>query len=142
MILLGIDWGERRIGLAISWSGELASPLRIIEARSSLEETIETLAAVVHEVEADMLILGVPAGSRHDAGAIHDRFSGIADLLRQKTCKRVALWDESYSTTEALALRNQLPRRRGRSRAPIDSAAAAVILQSYIDAESRKDSSH
>lgn len=142
MILLGVDWGQRRIGLAVSWSGELASPLRIVQAQSSVDETLELIAEVVRELEAEKIVLGVPAGSRHDAAAIHERFAAIAESLRQKTCKPVVLWDESYSTTEALALRNQAPRRRRRSQTPIDSAAAAVILQSFIDAEPRKDPSH
>ena len=139
MILLGVDWGERRIGLAISWSGELASPLQVLQARPTVDETVEQIAAVARELEVERLVFGVPAGKRHDAGSIRERFDAIAGILRQKTCKPVVLWDESYSTTEAHSLRSEQPAGRRKSRVPIDAAAAAVILQSYIDGELRKD---
>lgn len=142
MILLGVDWGERRIGLAVSWSGELASPLSVVAAQPSAEASAETIAKAAVDVEPDLIVLGVPAGNRHDADQIRQKFETIATALRQKICKPVVLWDESYSTTEARALRDASPRRRRRSQPPIDSAAAAVILQSYIDEQLRKGSTH
>lgn len=133
MIVLGIDWGTRRIGLAVSWSGEIASPLEVVAAGSSTEETLERIRLVHERVEAEEAVLGVPAGTRHDAAEVRKRFDAIAEALRQKTCKPVHLWDESYSTTEASMALRDAPKSRRKSRTPIDAAAAAVILQSWLD---------
>lgn len=139
MAILGIDWGERRIGLAVSWSGELATPLAIVANDGDLEQTLERISEHAREVEPESIVLGVPAAGRHDSAAIRDRFEAIAGALRQRICKTVVLWDEGYSTTEALSRRRESGRSRRRSREPIDSLAAAVILQSYIDEALRKD---
>lgn len=140
MVILGIDWGERRIGVAVSWTGHIAAPHSVI-ANDGIETAIERLRVVSEETEAEHIVLGVPAGSRHDAQQIRARFDSIAESLRQKTCRSVELWDESYTTAEALAQRNEAGgSRRRREKKPIDSLAAAVILQSWIDARQSGES--
>jgi putative holliday junction resolvase len=136
MTLIGVDFGTRRIGLAVSESGVLATPLLTIEHGGNLDAAADRIAGLAIEYDAGTIVVGIPRGGRKSLGAEQEKFLRFAETLRQRTCSEVVVWDEAYSTTEALSLRKQSG-RKGRTREPIDSAAAAVILQSYLDAAGR-----
>jgi putative Holliday junction resolvase len=124
---MAIDYGSRRIGIAVSDSGILATPHSVVRNEG---DVIEKLAALAGQLGADTIVLGIPRrpnSDRHEK-AFHD----IAERLRQKTCKRVVLWDETLSTSEAA----ERLREAGRDAREIDMYAAAVILQAYIDGSS------
>lgn len=139
MRALGIDYGDRRIGLAVSdASATLARPLRVVEARGSLRERAAAVAGEVAAVAAEpdglaVVVLGVP---RALAGAAHrqtERVLAFADALRAVTGVRLVLQDERLTSVEAesrLAVRERDWRKR---KARLDAAAAAVILQDYLD---------
>ena len=127
---MGIDYGGRRIGVAVSESGVLASPHSVIDNDG---RTMERLAAIADEIGAQTIVVGVARRTRSRAG--EEKFSRFAEELRQKTCKAVVLWDESLSTVEA---EERLRASGRRSHADIDMYAAAVILQSYLDHSGRK----
>ena len=93
---MGIDYGGRRVGIAVSESGVLASPHSVIE---NDERMLDRLARVAEDVAADTIVVGVARRSGSTAG--ETKFRRFAEQLRQKTCKSVVLWDESYSTVEA-----------------------------------------
>ena len=124
---MGIDYGGRRVGIAVSDSGVLASPHSVVRNDHKL---LDRLAHVAEEVEAETIVVGVARRSRSDVG--EEKFRRFADQLRQKTCKSVVLWDESHSTVEA-AERLRDSGRRMKDQDDIDMYAAAVILQSYLD---------
>ncbi len=124
---MGVDYGGRRIGIAVSESGLLASPHSVIP---NDERALDRLAHLSMEVEADTIVVGVARRSRSTAG--EEKFRRFAEQLRQKTCKSVVLWDESLSTVEA-AERLRSSGRKSRNQHDIDMYAAAVILQSYLD---------
>jgi putative transcription antitermination factor YqgF len=129
LAVIGIDYGQKRIGIAINESGVLATPHGIIENPGAPEAAAELIAALASSAQADLLVLGIPRRSRRDE-QLEKRFEMLAELLRQKTCSRVVLWDEAFSTTEAASMRRDRGRR---NRTPIDAEAASVILQSYLD---------
>src|SRR5438093_1387357 len=138
MRLVGIDLGERRIGLAVSdASATLATPLRAIQrdrsdegAADALVEAIQTLNA---EDEVGCLVFGLPArldGSPNDQTA---RVKKMVALVSSRTAIPVVLQDERLSSHEAeerLATHERDWRKR---KAKLDAAAAAVILQDYLD---------
>lgn len=127
---MGIDYGGKRIGIALSESGVLASPHSVIENDGSALTRIAALAA---EVAAETIVVGVARRARSTAG--EQKFRDFAGRLRQKTCKPVVLWDETLSTVEAAERLRAGGRRRRRENDDIDMYAAAVILQSYLDAQ-------
>ena len=135
---MAIDLGTRRVGVAVSSSRILASPHSVVQHPGSEQALLEVLTKLADEVEATEIVLGVPAGRRHDAASIRDRFEAFAEKLRQQSCKEVVLWDESYSTTEAASQARETGTSRKKQRGRIDMDAAAVILQSYLDALRRK----
>ncbi len=139
MRALGIDYGDRRIGLAVSdASGTLARPLRVVAPRGSLPDRAAAVAAAVAETAAEpdglaRVVVGVPRalnGAPHEQTA---RALAFVAALRAVTTVPVALQDERLTSVEAesrLALRKRDWRKR---KAMLDAAAAAVILQDYLD---------
>src|SRR5260221_7902599 len=129
---MAIDYGGRRIGVAVSDSGVLATPHSVVRNEGDI---VETLAHLARELDAETIVVGI---RRRTAASANDRKSReLADRLRQKTSKDVVLWDEALTTAEAAErLRASGVRRRDAQR-EIDMHAAAVILQSYLEAHPR-----
>ncbi|MBP1636084.1 MAG: yrrK [Acidobacteria bacterium] len=137
MRVLGIDLGERRIGLAVSDpSGLLARPLDVLAARGDeqLREVVRIIRGLAGEEDGlGEVVLGLPRrldGSPHEQTA---RALAFADALRALIPQPVLLQDERLSSVEAesrLAVRNRDWRSRKKK---LDAAAAAVILQDFLD---------
>jgi putative Holliday junction resolvase len=125
--ILGIDYGGRRIGVAVSESGVLASPHSVV---ANDGRAIAELDRLARELGADTFVVGVPRRARTTDGEA--KFRRFAEELRQRTCKTVVLWDETLTTVEAEERLRQSGRSR-RGKEKLDMYAAAVILQSYLD---------
>ena len=139
MRALGIDYGDRRIGLAVSdASATLARPLRVVAPRGSMGERAAAVAGEVAAVAAEpdglaVVVLGVPRALDGAAHLQTERVLAFADALREVTGVPLVLQDERLTSVEAesrLAVRERDWRKR---KACLDAAAAAVILQDYLD---------
>ena len=128
-MILAIDLGARRIGIAVSDSGVLATPHSVLRNEG---DVVAKLAHLGNELGAETYVVGIP--KRAHASAAEEKFREFAERLRQKTCKPVVLWDESLSTVEASERLRATGRSRREAQKDIDMHAAAVILQSYLDA--------
>ena len=126
--MIAIDLGSRRIGIAVSDSGVMATPHSVMRNEG---DVIAKLAHLATELEADTFVLGIPR--RTHASANDQKYRDFAEELRQRTCKPVVLWDESLSTVEASERLRASGRNRREAQKDIDMHAAAVILQSYLD---------
>ncbi len=138
MPLIGIDFGARRIGLAISESGALARPHSVLRRGEDTGPAIEAIARLAAEIGADTLVVGIPVGGRVAASSNQRLYAEFASRLREETSLTVVLWDEGYSTTEAASMMRDSGTNRRDAKARIDMVAAAVILQSYLDAMHRE----
>lgn len=132
---MGIDYGTRRVGIAVSHSDELATPHSVLANDGDLENLADRIARLGEELAIVRYVLGIPRQKYR--GPVIDRLEGFAELLRQKSCKEVHLWNEAYTTVEADARRAERGARNRRKRKEtIDMEAAAVILQSWLDERS------
>ena len=141
-VALGLDVGERRIGIAKGDpTGLLASPLTTV-IRTSDKEAVAAIAALAAEHAAEWLVVGVPLGSEGQHTEQSQRVAAFGRKLRAVPGTRVVFWDERFTTeTAEESLRAVGPRRRGApsaqrreaDRRRLDAAAAAVILQDYLD---------
>ena len=127
--IMGIDFGARRIGVAVSATGDLATPHSVLRNDG---DVIAKLATLGDELEAELFVVGIARGEQ--------RFRDFAERLRQKTCKEVVLWDEALTTVEAAEQLRAAGRKRRDAEREIDMHAAAVILQSYLDDRARRAS--
>jgi putative Holliday junction resolvase len=140
---LGIDYGARRIGLALSdASGTLASPWRVVERPRSEAETVRLVTAEIARLcaEDDGLATVVVGWPRHLDGSPNAQTplaQAFARAIEAATGLPVVLQDERLSSVEAesrLAARDRNWRSRKQK---LDAAAAAVVLQDYLDAQPR-----
>jgi putative holliday junction resolvase len=127
-VILAIDLGARRIGIAVSDSGVVATPHSVMRNEGDVVAKLATLAT---ELGAESFVVGIPR--RAHASQAEQKFRDFAAALRQRTCKPVVLWDESLSTVEAMERLRATGRNRREAQKDIDMHAAAVILQSYLD---------
>jgi putative holliday junction resolvase len=130
--LLGLDVGDRRIGIAASDpTGSLASPVEVYHRRST-EVDVQHVLDLVGEYEASGVVVGLPKNMNGSEGPQADKTREFAEAL-QTSGLVVSLWDERLSTVEATRrLVEQRHKRRG-IQDRIDSEAAALILQTFLD---------
>ena len=129
---MAIDYGARRIGIAVSDSGVLATPHSVVRNEGDI---VAKLADLAGRLDADTIILGLPRRPNSDR---HEKtYRDLAEGLRQKTCKPVVLWDETLSTAEAAERLRESGRKKPQD---IDMHAAAVILQSWLDTNAGRKS--
>jgi putative Holliday junction resolvase len=132
--LLGIDYGEARIGVAITDPLCLfARPHAILQAESDAE-SLEQIASLVEEMRIVRIVVGLPTDSQSGIGSQALAVILWARRLAALTDVPIVFWDESYSSEAAQAFQKKPRRRSSGRREAIDDLAAAVILQDYLDA--------
>jgi len=139
MRIVGIDLGERRIGIAVSdASATLARPLKTIQRgrsdASAVEQLRSAILALAEEEAVGSVVVGLPRRLDGSPNLQTPRVTKIVALLTEQLSIPVHTQDERLSSHEAeerLAVREKDWRRR---KAKLDAAAAAVILQDYLDA--------
>ncbi|HEY3397392.1 MAG TPA: Holliday junction resolvase RuvX [Armatimonadota bacterium] len=137
MRILGLDPGTARLGVAISdATGGMALPLEIIQ-RDDRGEDLRRVARIVTERGVEQIVVGLPLMLSGERGPAAEQMDKFISALETTVGVEVVTWDERLSTAQvdkALHLAGVSSReRRGRT----DAAAAAVILQSYLDAHER-----
>lgn len=133
--VLGLDVGERRIGLAISdGAGMLATPYKAIRRRS-LERDIAAITHIVQEEEVAQIIVGMPLSLDGSMGPQAERTMVFYEALKEASPVPVKTWDERFSSVEAEHRLREAGVSPSRNRARLDASAAAVILQGYLDTQ-------
>jgi putative Holliday junction resolvase len=132
---LAVDHGEKRIGIAISDStGTIARPLAVLKHTSRTEDAQQVLS-LASEHRAEVIVVGESRDEQGNPNTAGRRAGRFAAALQSLTHIDVVLWDESLSSRDAREWRAAGGASRKRRRAGIDAAAAAVILQSYLEAQ-------
>lgn len=133
--LLAVDFGERRIGLAVSDPlGVIASPVDAIERRPGKRVPVTELIRRATELEVAGFVLGLPLDGEGNELPRAAEVRRLADQLQERTGMPVQLVDERYTTATALrAVREMGGSTRGR-RGDVDSLSAAVLLQGVLNA--------
>lgn len=132
--LLSVDWGEKRIGLAVSDETQLiATPLDTLTRRAGKRFPMPAFLEHVMAQRPAGILVGLPLESSGDEGPVAAEARDLAGAIGGRTYLPVELWDERMSTARALAvIREQGGSTRGR-REEVDALAAAVFLQHYLD---------
>ena len=132
--LLGVDWGEARIGLAISDEARtIAQPLTTLTRRPGKRLPMTKLIDLARAHAVTGVIVGLPLDEQGEEGAPARAARELADALGKRAGLPVALWDERFSTARALrAVKEMGGSTRGRKE-DLDALAAALLLQHYLD---------
>jgi putative holliday junction resolvase len=139
MRVLGIDPGARRIGLALSDpEGQFASPVPAVQSHGAAE-TLRRLTAEVARLGAERVVMGLPLRLDGSEGESARLARKLAERLRVATGLEVVLWDERLTSRAAERALAEAGVHGARRKKAVDSVAAALLLQSYLDAERERD---
>ncbi|HVZ75596.1 MAG TPA: Holliday junction resolvase RuvX [Polyangia bacterium] len=144
--VIAIDLGTRRIGVAITDALGVAALPHATIARHGGKRDLDAIAAVVREVDARLVVLGLPLDpDGHDGELVEGRAAKsartFAERLRGALSVPVELVDESFSTVEANEVLLAADLSRARRKEVVDRVAAAVILRRWLDAHGKSDPS-
>ena len=130
---MALDVGDKRIGVALSDPLHiLASPVQAI-ARAGEEQALNEIAALVKQHEVEKLVIGMPYSLDGTVGPQAEKVLLFRDSIASRLDIEVVLQDERLSSVTAGQMLKETRRKSDRLRDKIDAAAAAVILQSYLD---------
>ena len=138
MRVIGIDLGSKRIGVAASdLSGTLASPVSVIQRSGSERQDHREIQKVVQEYEAVAVVVGLPISMSGELGAAAQAATAEAERLASVVGVPVHLHDERLTTKTADEALIQNKMKAQARRRVIDKVAAAVMLQSWLDAQAQ-----
>lgn len=136
MRIMGLDVGEKRIGIAVSdLMGWTAQPHSVL-VRRNLQADLEEIKKICTELEAEEIIVGMPRNMNGSLGPKAREIQDFAQKLQSFLKLPVGFWDERLSTVSAERILIQADVSRLKRRKVIDKMAAATILQSYLDSKS------
>lgn len=136
--MVGIDLGSRRIGVAVSdATGTLASPHTTVDRSGDVAADHLRLAAIVADVGAERVVVGMPLSLDGRAGTAAQAAAAEADALAAVVGVPVETYDERLTTVSAQQALRAGGTKARRQRSVIDKAAAAVLLQAWLDGRSR-----
>jgi putative Holliday junction resolvase len=134
--LLAVDWGQRRIGLAVSdESRTIAQPLATLTRRAGKRFPMGQLLAHITQHQVVGVVVGLPLDEAGAEGEPARAARALADDIGKRSHLPVSLWDERMTTARVLAaVREMGGSTRGR-KDDVDALAAALLLQHYLDAQ-------
>jgi putative Holliday junction resolvase len=133
MRILGLDYGRKRIGVAIcDEMGLVAHSLLAIE-RKTIKKDLAEIQRLAREFHVEKIVIGYPLTLDGKEGIQCKRVSKFSEMIEERLSLTVVKWDESLSTKEAedILLEADMSRKKRRKR--VDKLAAAIILQRYLD---------
>jgi len=133
--LLAVDWGERRIGLALTdESQQLAQPLATITRRAGKRPPIAAILQHAADHQVVGLVVGLPLDEAGQEGPAAAAARELAAALQRRSGLPVALQDERLTTARVLRTVRELGGSTRGRKADVDAMAAALLLQQYLDA--------
>lgn len=132
MKVLGVDPGDKRIGVAISDpTGTLARPLTVVQHRAR-EKDAQKIIEIAEMEEVGMIVVGWALDSQGEVGFRARKSKRFADAIQSKTALTVKMWDESGTTQAAIQSRVALNVSRKKRKGHLDDIAASILLQDFL----------
>ena len=136
MRILGLDYGSKTVGVAVSDPlGLTAQGVEIIRRKSEnkLRQTLARLEELIAEYQAELLVLGYPKHMNNDIGDRAVKSLEFQEILKRRTGLAVVMWDERLTTVEANRTLAEADVRGVDRKQYVDELAAVFILQGYLD---------
>ncbi|MCL2863998.1 MAG: Holliday junction resolvase RuvX [Lachnospiraceae bacterium] len=139
--ILGLDYGSKTVGVAISDPlGITAQGLETITRKeeNKLRRTCARIEALIAEYDVETIVLGLPKHMNNDVGERGERVLVFKEMLERRTALEVVLWDERLSTVSANRTLMEMHVRREDRKQYVDKIAAVFILQGYLQSKGNK----
>lgn len=134
--LLGLDFGSKTVGVAVSDpTGLIASGVEIIrrEREDKLRQTLARIEALIVELGVEKIVLGLPVNMNNTNGERVEKTMAFKEMLERRTGLPVVLWDERLTTVEADEIMTEVGVKGTDRKKYVDKIAAMIILQDYMD---------
>lgn len=133
MRALAIDHGTKRMGIALSdETGTIAQPLEFIEAEP-FTNFLARLKQLLLEKQVDQIVVGMPRNMDGSYGPAALKVQEFVAVLKETIAVPIRTWDERLTSAQANRMLIQAEVRRDKRKQRVDAAAAAILLQSYLD---------
>ena len=137
MRIIGLDIGDRRIGVAVSDpTGMISTGLGVIR-RSSIEEDIDAILKFTEDYKAEKIVAGLPKNMDGTIGFQAQKVLDFIDKLKEKTDMPIIKWDERLTTVSAHRTMAEKKTKINKRKEEVDKIAACYILQGYLDSIGR-----
>ncbi len=131
--VLAVDYGERRVGLALSDpTGLIAQGLETMHTAGT-GKTLASIVDIVEEQQVREIILGLPVNMDGTAGEMAGKVEELADRLRKKVSCDVRTWDERLTSVSARRAMHEMGGATREGKGGLDRIAATLLLQNYLD---------
>lgn len=131
--ILGFDFGEKRIGVAIADEGmKIATPHTVLNVKNR-QKTLEEIRNLIREYSASKVVVGLPKTLKNEIGPAAKKVIDQVDWFKQQIPCEWVLWDERFSTREVERILLEADLSRQRRKEVRDQLSAQRILQGYID---------
>jgi len=135
---MGLDYGDRRIGVALSDEmGWTAQGLEVIERRRNPEEDLDRIRRIVQDYGVTGVVIGLPKNMNGTVGPRGEICIAFAETVRDILQLPVQMWDERLTTVAAERTLLEADVSRKKRKQVIDKMAAALILQGFLDSKSK-----
>lgn len=132
MIIMSVDLGKARTGIAVSDSGEsFAFPKQVITEYNT-EKLVQKICALAQEYSAKLIVVGLPKNMDGSLGWRADECSEIAKKIEETSQLETVLWDERCTTVSAHTALNFTDTRGKKRKNVVDAVAAVIILEDYL----------
>lgn len=133
MIILSVDYGKVRTGIAICDKNEvIASPVTVIKEIRQ-EVLAEKIADIAKQKKAEIIVMGLPRNMNGSEGESAENIRNFSEILKEKTHLEVILRDERCTTVTAYEYLNITDTRGKKRKAVVDSVAATIILDDFLN---------
>ena len=133
MIILGVDFGAMRTGVAVSDSlGMMAHGICTIY-NNNPELVAKEILHHIEETKAEKIVVGFPKNMDNTVGERGQKTLDFSEILKSLTHKEVIMWDERLTTVEADAIMDEVGIKKADRKEYVDMIAAQIILQDYLD---------
>ncbi|QMV40543.1 Holliday junction resolvase RuvX [Cohnella cholangitidis] len=137
MRIMGLDYGERRIGVAMSdLFGWTAQGLEVIDQKV-VADPMARIVELIRQHEVESIVVGLPKNMNGTVGPSGENCIAFAEKLKETLSLPVQLWDERLTTVSAERALLEADVSRRKRKQVIDKMAAAILLQSYLDSISK-----
>ncbi len=137
MVILSVDYGDRRTGIAICDKLEmLASPVCVLNEWNA-ETLAEKIVNIATEKKAEIIVIGLPRNMDGSKGFRAEACEELGELIKSHCSIKVDFWDERLTTVSAHKILNENNVRGKKRKNVVDAVAAELILQDYIDYRKR-----
>jgi putative Holliday junction resolvase len=136
MRILGVDYGDRHIGLALSDPlGMIAQPLETYTLKEKAADNAAFFRELVRAHKIDRIVLGLPLRMDGTQGSRADKTRVFARWLEENTGRNVVFWDERLTTRQATTIMQEQNVRVERRRSVVNQISAVLILQAYLEGQ-------